>query len=83
MTTKSQVDEIYSRPVDPKNPFDRLTTLLNWAISEMEKVKTEIEPPPLLPLFCCRFCEKTFTDEYELGAHVNRHHNMFSNQQQE
>lgn len=33
---------------------------------------------PVIGSFPCRFCDRTFTDEYELEAHVNRNHNQFS-----
>lgn len=28
--------------------------------------------------FPCRHCDKSFSDEYELEAHVTRNHNQFS-----
>ena len=41
--TKEQLDEVYSRPINPLKPFERLQTLMRYAISEMEKYDERIE----------------------------------------
>ena len=41
--TKEQLDEVYSRPINPLRPFERLQTLMSFAIQEMEKYDDRIE----------------------------------------
>lgn len=39
MTTKKQVDEVYSRPIDPAKPFERLSMLMDYAIGQLKETK--------------------------------------------
>lgn len=32
--TKKELKNIYSKPIDPLNPFERLTYLMDWAIQK-------------------------------------------------
>jgi hypothetical protein len=36
-TTKQDVDSVYNKPIDPNKPFERLSTLMDWAISELKE----------------------------------------------
>jgi hypothetical protein len=37
--TRKELDAVYARPIDPKNPFERLSMLMTYGIQELTEIK--------------------------------------------